>query len=53
MAPIPGLSLFDVTMSANDRAEVCELVGTYILNILSGKITKAILDFTMMMDWSF
>ena len=52
MAPIPGLSLFDVTMSANDRAEVCELAGTYMLSILSEK-TKAILDFTMTMDWSF
>ena len=28
---------FDVTMGSNDGAEVCELVGIYILSILSKK----------------
>ena len=33
-------SLFDVSMGASDGTEVCELVGTYILNILSKKYNK-------------
>ena len=32
--------LFDVSMGAYDGAEVCELMGTYVLNILSKKINK-------------
>jgi len=33
-------SLFDVTMSSYNGAEICELVGLYILNILSRKLNK-------------
>ena len=33
-------SLFDVSMGAYDGAEVCELVGTYMLNLLSKKYNK-------------
>ena len=29
------LSLFDVTMGSYDGAEVCELVGLFLLNILA------------------
>ena len=36
-----GNNLFDVTMGAYDGAEVCELVGCYILNKLSGKYNKS------------
>ena len=32
--------LFDVSMGAYDRAEVCQLVGTYMLNVLSKKYNK-------------
>ena len=32
--------LFDVTMGAYDGAEVCELVGTYLLSLLSEKYNK-------------
>ena len=32
--------LFDVTMGAYDGAEVCELVGTFLLNIISEKCDK-------------
>ena len=32
--------LFDVSMGAYDGAEVCELVGTYMLNVLSKKIQQ-------------
>ena len=32
--------LFDVTMEAYDGAEVCELVGTYMLSILAEKYNK-------------
>ena len=32
--------LFDVSMGAYDGAEVCELVGTYMLNVLSKKYNK-------------
>ena len=34
-------SMFDVTMGSNDGAEVCELVGLYILSILSRKYQKS------------
>ena len=32
--------LFDVTMGAFDGAEICELVGTYLLSLLSEKYNK-------------
>ena len=32
--------LFDVTMGAYDSAEVCELVGTYMLSLISEKYNK-------------
>ena len=32
--------LFDVSVGAYDEAEVCELVGTYMLNVLSKKDNK-------------
>ena len=35
-----GSSLFDVTMGSYDRAEICELVGIYILNTLPSKYDK-------------
>ena len=37
--------LFDVTMGAYNGAEVCELVGTYMLSLISEKYNKKILDF--------
>ena len=40
--------LFDVTMSAYDGAEVCELVETFILYKLSLKYNKATLVFIAM-----
>ena len=33
-------SLFDVTMGSYDGAEICELVGLYILNLLSPQLGK-------------
>jgi hypothetical protein len=33
-------SIFDVTMGAYDGAEVCELVGIYLLSLLSSKCNK-------------
>ena len=33
-------SLFDETMGSYDGAEICELVGIYILNILANKYDK-------------
>ena len=33
-------NLFDVTMGAYDGAEVCELVGLFLLNMLSNKFDK-------------
>ena len=33
-------NLFDVTMGAFDGAEVCELVGTFLLNKISQKYNK-------------
>ena len=44
-------NLFDVTMGAYDGAEVCELVGLFLLNMLSNKFDKTILAYTEMMDW--
>ena len=33
-------SMFDVTMGSFDGAEICELVGLFILNVLSQKFGK-------------
>ena len=41
-------SLFDITMGAYDGAEVCELVGTYMLSVISEKYTKKISNFIVM-----
>ena len=41
--------LFDITTGAYDRAEICGLIGTYMLSLISEKYNKKILDFTMMM----
>ena len=43
--------LFDVSMGAYDGAEVCELVGTYMLNVLSKKYNKN--DFGLYRDHSW
>ena len=40
--------LFDVTMGAYDGAEVCELVGTYMLSLISEKYNKK--DFGLYRD---
>ena len=32
--------MFDVTMGSNDGAEVCKVIGLYILNLLSEKYGK-------------
>ena len=40
--------LFDVTMGAYDGAEVCELVGTYMLSLISKKYNKR--DFELYRD---
>ena len=34
------MSLFDVTMGSFNGAEICELVGFYILHLLSSKFNK-------------
>ena len=36
-----------------DGAEVCELVGTYMLNLLSKKYNKNDFGFIVMMGWPF
>ena len=41
-------ALFDVTMGAYDGAEVCELVGTYMLFLISEKYNKK--DFGLYRD---
>ena len=41
-------SLFDVTMGAYDESEVCELVGTYMLSLISEKYDKK--DFELYRD---
>ena len=41
-------SLFDVTMGAYDESEVCELVGTYMLSLISEKYDKK--DFELYHD---
>ena len=41
-------SLFDVTMGAYDESEVCELVGTYMLSLISEKYNKK--DFELYRD---
>ena len=40
--------LFDVTMGAYDGAEVCKLVGTYMLSLISDKHNKK--DFWLYRD---
>ena len=46
--------LFDVSMGAYDVTEMCEFVGTYMLNVLSKKHTKkTVSGFIRMMDWLF
>ena len=40
--------LFDVTMGAYDGAEVCELVGTYVISYIKESIIKKISDFIVM-----
>ena len=40
--------LFDVTMGAYDDAEVCELVGTYMLSFISEKYNRK--DFGLYRD---
>ena len=40
--------LFDVTMGAYDGAEVCKLVGTYMLSLISEKYNKK--DFGLYRD---
>ena len=39
-----GESNFDVSMGAYDGAEVCELIGIFMLSLLSKYITRTILD---------
>ena len=39
-------NLFDVAMGAYDGAEVCELVGLFLLNSLANKFDKTVLDYT-------
>ena len=43
-------SYFDVTMGSYDGAEICELVGIYILTRLA---RRAIADFIETMVWLF
>ena len=40
--------LFDVTMGAYDSAEVCELVGTDMLSLISENYNKKISDYIVM-----
>ena len=40
--------LFDVTMRAYDGAEVCELVGTDMLSLISENYNKKISDYIVM-----
>ena len=35
-----GETNFDVTMGAFDRAEICKLIGTFMLSLLSKHINK-------------
>jgi hypothetical protein len=44
-----GESLFDVTMGSYDGAEVCELVGLYLLHQMREKFSSLTLDYTAMM----
>ena len=41
-------SLFDFTMGTYDESEVCELVGTYLLSLISEKYNKK--DFELYLD---
>ena len=40
--------LFDVTMGVYDNAKVCELLGTYMLSVISEKFSKE--DFRLYCD---
>ena len=44
---------FDVTMGSYDGAEVCELVGLFMLNELSKSLTKITLGHIEMMDYLY
>ena len=48
-----GEENFDVSMGCYDGAEICDLVGTYILNKLKMLQTKRILVFIVTMDWEY
>ena len=45
--------LFDVSMDDYDGIGVCELVGTYMFNLLSKKYNKSDFGLYVMMDWPF
>ena len=56
MVPIPGLRnkvCLMLSIGAYDGAEVCELVGTYMLNVLSKKYNKNDYGLYRDMDWLF
>ncbi len=44
-------SLFDVTMGSHDGAEICELVGLFILNKLGQKFGKENIGLYRETDW--
>ena len=46
-------NLFDVTMRAYDGAEVCELVGIFMLNRISEKYNKNDAGLYRMMAWLY
>ena len=45
--------IFDVAMGAHDGAEVCELVGTFLLEKLVKFVIKVILDYIGMTVYQF
>ena len=48
-----GEENFDVPMGCDDGAEVCELVGTYILKKLKMSQIKRTLVYIVTMDWEY
>ena len=42
---------FDVTMGACDGAEVCELIGIYMLYLIGKSTIQKILGYIEMTDW--
>ena len=44
-------SCFDLTMGSLEGAEICELVGLYILSLLQKRVNKNITDCIAMTDW--